>query len=296
MKVISPIQITSGMITSTNATETYSTYNSGTTYALAARVVYGNFIYESLVASNIGNQPDISPTKWLEIGPSNKWAMFDNKVDTQTIRTTPLTVQVTPAIIVNSLSLLNIDAVTVTVDITDGPAGPNVYSKTIDLDDTTILDWYMYFFEPYDFRTDVVLTDLPPYSASVITVSLTKTTGTTAVGNMLLGNVVPLGLTQYGASAGIRDYSVKETDEFGNTAFVVRAFSKRMQAQVFLDNSSLNYVVKTLTNLRAVPAVWIGSEDTQLQPLIVYGFYRDFNIDISYPTSSLCSIEIEGLT
>ena len=296
MKVISPIQITSGMVTSTNATETYSTYNSGTTYALGAKVVYGNFTYESLVVSNVGNQPDISPTKWLEIGPSNKWAMFDTKVDTQTTRATPLTVTVTPATVITSLSLLNVDGVTATINITDGPTGPNVYSKTIDLDDTTITDWYMYFFEPYDFRTDIVLTDLPPYSGAVITVNMIKTAGTVAIGNMLLGNVISLGSTQYGASAGIRDYSVKETDEFGNTAFVVRAFSKRMQAQVFLDNSSLNYVVKTLTNLRAVPAVWIGSEDTQLQPLIVYGFYRDFNIDISYPDNSLCSIEIEGLT
>lgn len=296
MKVISPIQITSGMVTSTNATETYSTYNPATSYALAAKVVYGNFIYESLVAANVGNQPDISPTKWLEAGPSNKWAMFDNKVDTQTTRTTPLTVVITPAIITNSLSILNVDAVTVTVNITDGPTGPTVYSKSINLDDTIILDWYMYFFEPYDFRTDIVLTDIPPYSGSVITVSVIKTAGTSAVGKLLLGNVITLGLTQYGASAGIRDYSVKETDAFGNTSFVVRAFSKRMQAQVFLENSSLNYIVKTLTSLRAVPAVWIGSEDTDLQPLIVYGFYRDFNIDISYPTTSLCSIEIEGLT
>lgn len=296
MKVISPITLTSGMITSSIAAETYSNYAAGTTYALADKVIYGNFTYESLVSSNVGNQPDISPTKWLEIGPSNKWAMFDNKVDTQTTRATPLTVTITPSVVINSLALLNIDGTSVTIDITDGPNGPSIYSREINLDGTSILDWYMYFFEPYDFRKDIVLTDIPPYSTAVVTINIINTGSTSAVGNVVLGNIAELGGTQYGVGVGIRDYSIKETDTFGNTTFLVRAFSKRMQAQVFLNNSSLNYVVRTLTNLRAVPAVWIGSESSELEPLIVYGFYRDFNIDISYPTSSLCSIEIEGLT
>jgi hypothetical protein len=296
MKVISPITLTSGMITSSNAVETYSNYAAGTTYALGAKVIYGNFTYESLVSSNVGNQPDISPTKWLEIGPSNKWAMFDNRVDTQTTRATPLDVVITPSAVINSLALLNMDATSVIIDITDGANGPSIYSNTINLDDTSILDWYMYFFEPYDFRRDVVLTNIPPYSTAVINISIVNTGSTSAIGNVVLGNIAELGGTQYGVGVGIRDYSIKETDDFGNTTFLVRAFSKRMQAQVFLNNSSLNYVVRTLTSLRAVPAVWIGSESPELEPLIVYGFYRDFNIDISYPTSSLCSIEIEGLT
>jgi hypothetical protein len=188
------------------------------------------------------------------------------------------------------------DATSVVIDITDGANGPSIYSNTINLDDTSILDWYMYFFEPYDFRRDVVLTNIPPYSTAVINISIVNTGSTSAIGNVVLGNIAELGGTQYGVGVGIRDYSIKETDDFGNTTFLVRAFSKRMQAQVFLNNSSLNYVVRTLTSLRAVPAVWIGSESPELEPLIVYGFYRDFNIDISYPTSSLCSIEIEGLT
>lgn len=296
MKVISPITITGGMINSSNAVETYSNYSSATSYAVGARVVYGNFVYESLISSNLNNQPDISQTRWLEIGPSNKWAMFDSKISTQTTRATPLTVVISPSTITNSLALLNMQATSVVITITDGISGPEIYNRTVDLNDTAILDWYMYFFEPYDFRKDVVLTDIPPYSTAVITVSVVNTGATSAVGNLLLGNIIELGSTQYGAGVGIRDYSIKETDEFGNTTFLVRAFSKRMQAQIFLDNSSLNYVMRALTNLRAVPAVWIGSESSELEPLIVYGFYRDFNIDIPYPNNSLCSIEIEGLT
>jgi hypothetical protein len=49
-------------------------------------------------------------------------------------------------------------------------------------------------------------------------------------------------------------------------------------------------------SLRAKPCVWIAADDPLLQePLIVYGFYKDFSTDIAYPSYSMCSISIEGL-
>ncbi len=40
-------------------------YASGTTYALGDTVTYSGKIYQSLVNSNTGHQPDTSPTKWV---------------------------------------------------------------------------------------------------------------------------------------------------------------------------------------------------------------------------------------
>jgi hypothetical protein len=38
------------------------------------------------------------------------------------------------------------------------------------------------------------------------------------------------------------------------------------------------------------------AHDTRYAPNSVYGFFKDFNIEVSYPTQSWCSLEIEGLT
>ena len=52
-----------------------------------------------------------------------------------------------------------------------------------------------------------------------------------------------------------------------------------------------------LYTLRATPAVWIASDEIRFEEtLIVYGFYKDFSTEISYPTFSKCNIEIESLT
>ena len=297
MKVIKPVVFSSSQLLSTTAVETESTYDAGTTYAIGNKVVYLTRIYESLVNSNTGNSPDTSPTKWLDIAPANKYAMFDNSVSTKTVGTTPLVVEIKPGTIVNSIAILNIDkGITLTVEMKDTPSGSVVYTKTIDLDDTIILDWYMYFFEPYDLRDTIVLTDLPPYSTCVIKLTLTSLAGNVEVGAVVYGTVTDIGLTQYGVNFGIRDYSVKDTDDYGNTVFVKRAFSRRMEPTVFIENTKLRYISKVLGDIRSTPTVWIGSAEGNYEPLVIYGYYKDYNIDVSYPTSSLLRLDIEGLT
>ena len=294
MKLIKPVTFQDSQLISSNATETYAAYNSGTTYAKDAFVDYGTHIYQSLVNTNLNHQPDISPTFWILIGPDNTHAMFDTQVSTITTSSSPLNVTVAPGVNINSAAFLELTGTQLVVTMTDGAGGPTVYTKTVSLDDTVLIDWYGYFFDPYNPRTEVILTDLPPYPNGRLSMALTGS-GTIGIGVFTYGTVYDLGLTQYGASAGIKDYSVKETDQYGNTTFVERAYSKRMESQVFVQNSNIAFNQKLLASVRATPCVWIGSEDTQYNPLVVFGFYRSFNTTISYPTYSLCSLEIEGL-
>lgn len=294
MKLIKPVTFQESQLISTTAIESVALYASGTTYTIGAKVGYNGRLYESLVGSNIGNQPDINPTKWLDYAPDNKHAMFDNQVNTQTTGTSPLVVVTKPSIATNSAAFLNLSGTSLNVKMQDGIGGTEVYNKTVSLDDTIILDWYMYFFEPFDFRTEVVLTDLPSYNNGVITTTLSGT-GTVKIGHLVYGTVYKLGGTQNSVSIGIKDYSVKTTDDYGNTTFVPRAFSRRMDAEVFMDNTKLNYNYRLLSDIRATPVVWIGSDDTTLRPLVQFGYYRDFTVSIPYVSYSLCSISVEGL-
>lgn len=296
MKVIRPIQITPEKILSSTATEIYPAWSSTTTYALGEKVVYSNRIYESLIASNLNKQPNTNPTAWLDIAPSNKTAMFDNQVNTQTKATTTFTTVFQPGSAFNTVSFLNLKGTSVSLIVKDAPSGNIVYSQTANLDGTVIEDWYAYFFEDFDIRTEVIFSNIPPYVGGVVEVSITTAIGSeVAIGSSVVGTLIDIGLTQYGLGYGIRDYSVKETDEFGNTKFVERAFSKRMSPNIFVENNRLNYVAKTLEKLRATPAVFIATEDSRFEGTIIFGFLRDWNIEISYPEHSMLSAEIEGL-
>ena len=283
------------MLLSTTAVETVPAYNPATTYAKDAEVNYSNSIYVSLQAANTGNAPDTSPTFWLRKSANNTYSMFDEFVNTQTTAASPLVIELKPGEMINSLAFFNLGGVTdIHIVVKDAPGGTVVLDVTYNLDDTTINDWYMYFFEPYDLRTDFVLQNIPPYPNAVITCTFTSATSV-QVGTVVFGNVYQIGKTQYGVTTGIRDYSTKNVNTFGITTFTQRAFSKRMEANVYINNADLRFIQKLLQDLRATPTVWIGSDAEGYDVLSVYGYYRDFNIEIPYPNNSFCRLEIEGL-
>ncbi len=296
MKVIKPIAITVGVLLSSTAAETYAEYSASAAYALGARVTLASTgkLYECIQAPNTGNAPDTSALWWMLAGPTNRAAMFDDEISTQTVQASPLTVVLKPGY-VNSLAIFGLEGAQLNVTVRNGLAGPVVYSRSMLLDGTVITDWYQYFFEPAVQLGDVVLTDLPPYGNAHITVAITGP-GIVKCGQLTLGTFYALGDTQYGASAGIIDYSRKDTNATtGATTFVRRRFSKRMSASLMLDNAQLNKVQRVLADLRATPCAWIGTDAPGFEPLTLFGFYRDFSLDVAYPTTSLCTLEIEGL-
>lgn len=283
------------MLLSTTAVETVAAYNPATPYVKDAEVNYSNSIYVSLQAANTGNAPDTNPTFWLRKSANNTYNMFDEFVNTQTTAASPLVIELKPGEMINSLAFFNLGGVTdIHIVVKDAPGGTVVLDVTYNLDDTTINDWYMYFFEPYDLRTDFVLQNIPPYPNAVITCTFTSASSV-QVGTVVFGNVYQIGKTQYGVTTGIRDYSTKNVNTYGITTFTQRAFSKRMEANVYINNSDLRFVQKLLQDLRATPTVWIGSDAEGYDVLSVYGYYRDFNIEIPYPNNSFCRLEIEGL-
>jgi hypothetical protein len=295
MKVVKPVTIADAQFVSSTAPEAdYAAYAAGTDYAVGARVIYLHQVWESVQTPNVGHTPGTDALYWAPIAPTNRWAMFDTEISTQTALASPLTVVIKPGL-VNSLALFGLEGATLDVTVRDGLAGPVVYSRTKALDGTIIADWYQYFFEPSVQLGEVVLTDLPPYGDAHITVSISAA-GTVKCGDMTVGTVYVLGDTQLGASAGIIDYSRKDTSAAGVTTLVKRKFSKRMSAQLMLDNVQMNKVQRVLSDLRATACAWIGSDVTGYEPLTIFGFYRDFSIDVAYPATSFCNLEIEGLT
>jgi hypothetical protein len=301
MKIIKPHQMMDSMLVSSTVAENdYPAWVSGTTYAVGARVIRLSVhkVYERLVAGAGTVAPEVdaaTPAVWLDVGPTKRWAPFDNVVGTLASGPSPLTYVLRTGF-TDSLALFELSGRYVDVTMKDGAGGTVVYQNRIDLEVTdieTIFDW---FFTELDLRTDVVITDLPgQYASAELTVSLTSTIGTVSVGVIKPGLISDLGETQAGASVGIDDYSRKERDEFGNTVILERAYSKKGSFTMLTTLGTFNRIYRTLAALRATPCVYIATEEVGYEPLLIYGFFSSFNIDITYPEYHLCSLDIEGL-
>lgn len=294
MKFLTPVAITDSMLVSSSIAETdHPAWNAATAYAVGARVVLASThsIYQRLVAGTTAQSPDVDAANWIRIGPTNRWCMFDRATGTLSTATDSITVVIAPGM-VRGIALLDITGNRVTVTMTNG--GTTVYSRTVSLNTGYgVSDWDTYFFNDIVRKSTVVLTDLPPYSAGQITVTVSGS-GPVSVGTVAAGSVLRLGRPRFGMSLGIIDYSVKTTDAYGATTVTQRAFAKRMTVPVVVNATDVDEVSRRLALIRATPVVWIAS--TSYDQSIVYGFFKEFAIDVAYPEFSNCSLTIEGLS
>jgi len=289
----------------------YKLWDNATTYSSGQRVEAPTTpggvalrAYESLQNSNL-NHAVTDPAWWVDVGPSNRWAMFDQVNGTKTIVRDTMTVSFqgigfpvqgfTGTGRVDSIALLNVTAASARIISTDAITFATIYDQTFSLiDGGGITDWYAYFYEDARYLRDLIVLDLPPAPTPNITIMLTNTGGEVSVGTVIVGQQRDLGATQYGASIGITDYSKKEADEFGSYSIVERAYSKRGRFTVWTDNERVPALIDLATQYRATPVVWVGADSMAFTAL--YGFYKDFNVEIAYPTMSICTLDIEGLT
>lgn len=299
MKIIKPTVITDAMLVSSTVAEP----DVGEQEWVATKAyVKGDVAirksthrkYERLAAGTTATAPESDKANWLDIGPTNRAAMFDRKVGTLTTSPGNLTVVMRPGG-TSGLGALELTGRELVTRVRSAPGGPVIYEKTVSLDATIIESPYDWFFAEFEQRTDVVMTDLPQhYFNGELEVQLTGTAGV-SMGVLQVGQVIEVGRTKKGASVGISDFSKKDRDTFGNYDVLERTWSKNSSMQVITDAADFNKIYRRLASLRATPCIYMGTDRLGFDPLITYGFYKDFGITVDYEHSHLLNIEIEGL-
>lgn len=273
----------------------YAEYAGGTTYAAGDRVIVAasDKEYVSAQGSNTGHA--VTDTAWwIEVGPTAPWRPFDALIQTQAERLDEINYTIEATGLVDTVVLLNISAASAQVIVTDATDGV-VYDETVSLVSTSGIDnWAAYFRDPIRRRRDYPFDDLPAYRAPEIQVVLEDAGETVGLGALVIGRGVELGGTQYGGQVGIQDYSRKAQDDFGNYEVVERAYARRGQFNVNVPNTRLDAVADLLTEYRATPAVYIAA--AAYGATVIYGFAKDWALAVQYPTYSILSISIEGLT
>jgi hypothetical protein len=268
-------------------------------YNLGDKVIVSNVhkVYESLIDRNWSNYPPDddqgNPSKWLELGATNKWRAFDSIVGVQAKKPGSLNYVITPGVICDSIALFDIEGTELNITVT-GPIDGEVYNETVSLVRTDGIDnWYDYFFSPFGFIADVALTDLPPYPNAAISVTVVNVIGDAKVGELVVGQKFDIGRMQYSPQVGITDYSTVTTDTFGNMKMVQRAYAKKLRCNVNVENTKIDDVQRVIAAYRSTPVPWIGSEDYSC--LIVFGFYKTFELVIPRPYDSMMALDIQGL-
>lgn len=281
----------------------YPVYSGAVTYALGDIVssisTNVHLLYESLVAGNIGNALT-DATKWIHVGSpkvttglpynsTNRWKMFDQSYQSQTVNGGSIVLTLTPGTIVNAAAFLNLQGVSIT--LSQSISG---YSETVSLNSHPVDNWYDWYYEELIQEDKVLFTDIPPSAASVLTVTITGSTGgDAACGVAVIGQMKQLGTTQWGMSSSIDDYSRVVENDYGDIELRRGAYSERLVLDVHVAAGSENEVIRQMKDHRAEPLICIGS--TAYTHSIVYGYFKSWQVPTE-STGGIMPIEIKGLT
>jgi hypothetical protein len=306
MNVIEPLTVTDTVFTASNVPEDdYAAWNSGTSYTIGQQVILvsTHSVYEAVATSTNKNPPDnifdatTNPSgQWLRVGATNRWKAFDGKVGDQTSRADTITYTLTTPRLSDSIAFFGIVAESIRVVVKD-TGSVVVYDVTKDIVDTSIIvDWFTYFTWESFYDTETLFLGVPAYASHTVEITISAPSTTAKIGQIVWGRNRKLGETISGTEIGIRDFSRKDRDDFGNAILIKRGFIRTVNFNFVMPVQDERRVQRVLSTLLAVPSVYYATSNTIDRGTLVYGFFPDFSAPLSSAGVTFASLEVESLS
>jgi hypothetical protein len=280
-----------------NAGIVYPVYNSGSSCGIGGIVtdLANHDLYESLVVGNTGNALS-DTTKWKYIGKTNRFRLFDYSRNNRTSVPLEFTVVFAPGKRIDSICLDGILANSYSLSVSSAAGGGVVYTSSGSLNTRIVRTWYEHLTVPFTKQPSLFFFDVPPFSDCVVTLTLTSTSGNAELAALGVGRFVYLGKTQYGAVSDILNFSTVERDSDGNAIMTKRRNIPKSRQTVFSDKGDVDKIMETRDLLNAETAFWYGIDDATdgyFESVSMLGFYRDFQINVSFPENAVVTFELE---
>lgn len=244
--------------------------------------------------------PELDDATWLDIGPTNRWAPFDQYTNTKAVGTSSITYVLSPGYF-NALALYGLVGTGYTVTVKSTPGGAVIYSRTGLLTDDPA-GWYEYLFVTPSTRSKLVFTDIPLSPAAELTITITAGSDAVGIGMIVVGDLVPMfgegewGGAEYGATAEPITYSYINTDEYGSTRIVRRHSSTNLRCSVRLPRKYADDAVRRLQSVLDQPVACIATTKAAgYDGLNVFGLIA--SAPVSYDSFNIASIDfnVKGL-
>ena len=238
--------------------------------------------------------PENDPTRWVDIGPTQRWAPFDTYTSTTATATTSITYVLTPGYF-NALALYGLTGSAYTITIKDAPGGTTLTTRTGYLTEDP-MGWYEYLFGAPRTINKVVETDLPIRPNAEATITITAASGQpVGIGMIVAGDYTSLvgngdwGGTQYGAKAEPITYSYIKTADDGTTTIVRRHAATNMRVTIAMPRAEADAVLQAVQNVLDVPVAWIATDATGYRGLNTFGLGSG---SMSYDSFGSANLEI----
>ena len=266
----------------------------------------GHFIYRYAGINN--SNTDVSPyidyetnknlvPTWVLYGPTNYYAMLDGETSTRTIGGETLIFELSNERY-DSFALIGLAATSVTIELLDITTEDVIYTNSFDLlDRTDRVDAYTHYFLPIDLRDNVYDDNIYLIGNTKLKATITNTGSLAECGRLVFGSGFFVGDTQYGANLTQEMYSIQSVDVFGKDTLIKRGSANIDTHTVSIPTNKIPSLRKQAKVLEAIPILFVmdESEESELQNLLNFGYFRTFSMLLSNPKISIINLTIKGI-
>lgn len=278
-----------------------SVWTSGT-YSVGdlRHVVATHRVYKCAIAGSSTISPELDPTRWTDMRPTNKFAPFDIYTSTQATSTTTDIVYPITAKFCNAIALYGLVGATYSIVIKDAVGGSVIWSRSGTLKKHG-KGWYSYFFGTRSQVTKLAFLNLPIRPAAEITITISSSsTGTRSIGLIALGKARPLtgllqGGTEFGSSAEPVSYSYIKTEADGTTKIIRRNSGTNLRCKVFIEQAQADNALGILQDCLDIPVACIASEADGYNGLSAFGLISSSPVQYDGPTHAYIDMNVKGL-
>lgn len=274
--------------TYSNLTETVAVWSPTTPYAVGEKARLGAYIYESVTANNLKNNPSLTDNvRWLKVGVSNKYSMLDLRANTKGVTTGGNTVVEFTQNYIDTLAIGNYEASTLLIEVLDGVTVIWTYETPSTIDDN-VYDWWDWTYEDYGYETNRALMVKLGANAIDFTVRVTFKYDAaldmtqTGCGYLVGGIALDMGKTEYGVGFKFNSFATKEFDVDGSFSVVKRAVQDLVDfnTEVLVTEKSLPKTKREIKEFYDDVVVFIvdENEDSQYENMLTLGTVQDASI------------------
>lgn len=313
MNIIDSITITDAMIgagtTIAEPSANETAWASGVAYAVGdvriRATTHRRYKCAAAHTSGATPTPENDPTRWVDAGPTDRWAPFDLYTNTQALGTTSLTYVLSPGYF-NSVALYGLTGSQYLLEVWDLPAGTpgraKIFGRAGFLSDDP-LGWYEYLFTPLRARDKLVFAGIPIRPAAEATITITAASGQpVGLGMIVVGDYAPLisdaaewGGTQYGATAEPVTYSYIKTNDDGTTTIVKRHSATNMRCKVVMPRQYADAALKSLQRVLDRPVAFVATAAPTYDGLNVFGIASSSPVGYESFGHATIDINVKGL-
>lgn len=289
-QIVGLTTVTDEMLTS-NVPESEPAWNSAANYVSGDERAHVHYVWKA-TGSSTNKEPGTAEGAafWTQIKPTNRWAMFDDVIDTQTSNPDSIEVEIAVSGRFDTLVLFGLEAATANVTVMNGAAV--LFEEDYDLVDYSgIVGYWSLYFEEHGRRETLPVTGLPILSGLTLKVSALLAGGNAKIGSLDFGRSETIGATLINPTLGFLSFSKIAADELGARKIVKRASRKQGDFDVAVPNLKFDTIYRKITSYDGVPALIIASDE--YEAMIYKGLITGAKLTLPFYEYPILRVSIE---